>query len=290
MDVYLFPGQGSQVKGMGKNVFNDYSEYIEQANQILGYDVKDLCLNDPKNQLGHMEYAQPALYVVSSLSYLKLLGDVGIPNYLAGHSLGEYSALFAAGCFDFATGLRLVAKRGELMGLTKNGGMLTIMGLHIDEVRELLMSYQLDEVDIANHNTPDQVVISGLLADMQKASAIFSKRARLCIPLHSSGAFHSRHMVLAKLRFALHIKAISFQEPKIKVIANLDGKPYETHKIANNLINQMTGSICWVKSMCYLIDQGVIGFRQVAPGNSLMAMVRRVQREYPSPLALLPVI
>ena len=130
MLAYVFPGQGSQVVGMGKDLFDEFKEYVDAADEILGYSIKELCLEDPNGVLGLTQYTQPALYVVNALTYLKEVKTTGVkPDFVAGHSLGEYDALFAAGVFDFATGLKLVQKRGELMSQAKGGGMAAVLGL-----------------------------------------------------------------------------------------------------------------------------------------------------------------
>lgn len=122
MTIYMFPGQGSQIKGMGIELFSRFPEEIKQADEILGYSIKELCLDDPKQQLSNTEYTQPALYVIETLSFLARAAEEPPPQYLIGHSLGEYAALFAAGAFDFVTGLKLVQKRGELMAQASGGG------------------------------------------------------------------------------------------------------------------------------------------------------------------------
>ena len=134
MLAYVFPGQGSQVVGMGKDLFDEFKEYVDAADEILGYSIKELCLEDPNGVLGLTQYTQPALYVVNALTYLKEVKTTGVkPDFVAGHSLGEYDALFAAGVFDFATGLKLVQKRGELMSQAKGGGMAAVLGLKEEE-------------------------------------------------------------------------------------------------------------------------------------------------------------
>src|SRR6516162_2607290 len=135
MTAFLFPGQGSQRKGMGSTLFEEFQEVTARADEILGYSIKELCLHDPHQQLGQTQFTQPALYVVNALSYLKKMKDGSkVPTYLAGHSLGEYNALFAAGVFDFETGLRLVKKRGELMSQATGGGMAAVIGFTMAQV------------------------------------------------------------------------------------------------------------------------------------------------------------
>lgn len=191
MTIYMFPGQGSQTKGMGIELFSYFSEQIKQADEILGYSVKELCLDDPQQQLNNTEYTQPALYIVEALSFLARVSEEPPPNYLIGHSLGEYAALFAAGAFDFGTGLKLVKKRGELMAKATGGGMLAVINLAEDRIKSLLQTHDLDSIDFANFNSPKQIVLSGPAADIAKANEILAQEALMCLPLKVSGAFHS---------------------------------------------------------------------------------------------------
>ena len=162
MLAYLFPGQGSQKKGMGLSLFEHYPELVKEADAILGYSIEDLCLNDPDDLLKQTQYTQPALYVVNALSYLERIKEDGKePDYVAGHSLGEYDALFAAGVFDFATGLKLAKRRGELMAEARNGGMAAVIGMKENEIRKVIEENELQQIDIANLNSPNQIVISG---------------------------------------------------------------------------------------------------------------------------------
>jgi trans-AT polyketide synthase, acyltransferase and oxidoreductase domains len=158
--AWLFPGQGSQRTGMGAEVFDRFPELCAQADEALGYSVRELCLTDT-SRLRQTRHAQPALYVVGALSYLARERDGGRPDFLAGHSLGEYGALFAAGCVDFATGLRLVTRRAELMDQAAGGTMAAVVGVDPDRLATLLAGEDLAELDVANYNSPEQVVVSG---------------------------------------------------------------------------------------------------------------------------------
>src|SRR5689334_12190804 len=154
MLIYVFPGQGSQTRGMGSALFGEFPEQTRLANRILGYSIEALCLEDPYQQLSKTEFTQPALFVVSALTYLKKKKDGATPpGCLAGHSVGEYAALFASGAIDFETGLRLVQRRGQLMSQAREGGMAAVLGLPAEEVRSILDSNHLSEITVANFNS-----------------------------------------------------------------------------------------------------------------------------------------
>ncbi|SUX55274.1 acyltransferase domain-containing protein [Chromobacterium vaccinii] len=155
MKVFMFPGQGSQYKGMGGDLFDGFKDLADKADGILGYSLRELCIDDPRGELNQTRFTQPALYVVNALSYFRKLEEgSGKPDFLAGHSLGEFNALMAAGCYDFETGLKLVQKRGELMGEVSNGAMAAIVNAGKEEIESALAENGLSNVFIANYNTP----------------------------------------------------------------------------------------------------------------------------------------
>jgi malonyl CoA-acyl carrier protein transacylase len=275
----MFPGQGSQKKGMGEDIFSAYPVLTRQASELLGYDVERLCLQDSQQQLIQTEYTQPALYVVSSLLYLRAVEEQGSPKYVVGHSLGEYTALFAANCFDFLTGLSLVAERGKLMGAVAGGGMLAVIGLTVEAIKKILSDHQFDSIDIANHNTMEYVVVSGAKENIVRVERLLARKARVCIPLEVSGAFHSRQMRNARDQFEKSIKKYQFRAPEIPIIANLTARPYHCQDIVHNLVNQITGTVCWVDSIRYLMRLGESEFKQIGPGKVLSGMIRRIQQE-----------
>ncbi len=178
MLVFVFPGQGSQKKGMGQDLFDSVPEFAaaeRQIDEILGYSVRELCLQDPDGRLSDTRYTQPCLFVVNALHGFKALAERGRPAFLAGHSLGEYNALLAAGAFDLVTGVRLVQKRAELMGQAKNGAMAAVIGLDPGKIARVLEENGLDGVDVANYNSPVQTVISGPAPDIQRAKPLFEQ-------------------------------------------------------------------------------------------------------------------
>ncbi len=281
MKTYVFPGQGSQKIGMGENLFDDFADLTKQADDILGYSIKELCLNDPEKKLGQTQYTQPALYVVNALSYQKKIKvDGKKPDFVAGHSLGEYNALQAAGVFSFEDGLKLVKKRGELMSQAKNGGMAAIINSSEKQIQEILKEANLTTIDIANHNSPNQIVISGLKEDVNKSQPFFQKANTMFIPLNTSGAFHSRYMKEAEAEFGKHIKKTKFSKPEFPVIANVTGKPYEPEKMAQNLIDQISNCVRWSDSVTYLLDQGEMEFEELGVGDVLTKLIRTIKKEY----------
>jgi malonyl CoA-acyl carrier protein transacylase len=279
MTTFVFPGQGSQKKGMGQDLFDYYLELTQEANDILGYDIKALCLDDVAENLNQTQYTQPALYVVNALTYLKQIEDTGVkPDFVAGHSLGEYNALFAAGAFDFASGLRLVQERGRLMSQAVSGGMAAIIGLKEPEVNAVLA--QCEHIKIANYNSYTQFVISGAKASIDQSLALFEQAgAAMVIPLKVSGAFHSPLMGAASEQFKQFIQQFTFNAPSIPVIANLNAKPYPDEScIVDYLSGQITSSVLWTESVNYLLQHNETDFIEVGPGLVLTGLIKRIRK------------
>ncbi|MBN2401597.1 MAG: ACP S-malonyltransferase [Spirochaetes bacterium] len=275
--IYVFPGQGSQTIGMGKELFDQFAFLIKQADQILGYSIKQLCLEDPDKKLNSTDYTQPALYIVNSLMYLKKVQQSGKPDFVAGHSLGEYNALFAAEVFDFATGLKLVQKRGAIMSKAEGGGMGAVIGLAPEKIKEALKNTGLESIDIANFNSPGQTVISGPKADIGKLTGVFEKAgARLFVPLAVSGAFHSRYMKPAKEEFEKYLEQFTFKSPKIPVIANYTAKKYDDNVIKENLALQICNPVRWVETVMFLKQQPNAEFEEIGPGKVLTKLIAQI--------------
>jgi malonyl CoA-acyl carrier protein transacylase len=251
----MFPGQGSQ------------------------YSIKDLCLENPDGMLNRTDYTQPALYIVNVLSFLARVEDENIrPDYVIGHSLGEYDALFAAGAFDFATGLKLVQKRGALMRAATGGGMAAILGMDGEAVAAALAELGADSIDVANFNSPRQTVISGLKADIETfAPQLKEKGAKRVVILPVSGAFHSRYMKPAADEFEAFLAGFSFGILKVPCIANCSAEPYTDEMIASNLVRQIYSSVRWIDSIKGLREKGAEEFIEIGPGNVLSGLARQIQ-------------
>ncbi|MEV4517111.1 ACP S-malonyltransferase [Dactylosporangium sp. NPDC049525] len=289
MHAFLFPGQGSQHKGMGAALFDDFPELVATADRVLGYSIRELCLTDPDRRLTRTEFTQPALFVVNALTYLARVRDTGVrPDYVAGHSLGEYNAHFAAGTFDFETGLRLVQRRGLLMSRAAEGGMAGVIGLTVEEVRDVLTREGLTDLDVANHNSPRQVVVAGPREVVRAAQKVFEAAgAKHYIPLNVSGAFHSRLMRPTRQEFAADLRRAEFRPPQIPVIANVTARPGRPGETAATLEEQVTGQVRWNDTIRYLLAVGVTEFTEVGPGKVLAGLVAKIRAEA-EPLVLDP--
>jgi malonyl CoA-acyl carrier protein transacylase len=279
MKTYVFPGQGSQALGMGATLFDEFPDLTEKADKLLGYSIKQLCLNDPNRELGKTQFTQPALYVVNALSYYKRIRDTGErPDFLAGHSLGEFNALLAADCFDFETGLKLVKKRGELMSQATEGAMAAIVNATREQVESVLKDNGFDQVDIANANTPEQVVISGPAADIAACQNIFQFGNAMYIPLNTSGAFHSRLMIPSQERFEIYLKRRKLSDPKIPVIANLTARPYPEGAIVEYLSKQIRSTVLWSETVQYLMSRSdQMEFVEIGHGDVLTKLIAKIR-------------
>lgn len=293
MVVYLFPGQGSQYKGMGSGLFEKYEHLAQQANSVVGYSVRELCLEDPDGVLDETEYTQVALFVVNAFRYLERVRQSGVlPDALAGHSIGEYNALFAGGAFDFTTGVELVAKRGALMGRASGGSMAAVLGLPAETIDDVLASTpELDTLEVSNYNTPTQTVLSGPESQLEAAVDIFESRgAHAVVPLRVSAAFHSAYMSDAAEAFKQFLAPYTMARLKIPVIANDTARPYEPDSIKGHLGRQIDHSVRWADSVRHLLSQGDPTFIEIGDDDTdepgiLTKMVREIRSETAQPVA-----
>ena len=263
---------------MGGELFSQFPDHVVSADKVLGYSIVELCLEDPMDRINETQFTQPALYVVSCLAHLRELETAGVPDYVAGHSVGEYSALFAAGAFDFATGLQLVKKRGELMSKAKEGGMAAVIGLDRGHVSEVIKNNDYRDLYVANLNTPQQIVISGGQGSIVAAQTAFEAAgAHLYIPLKVSGAFHSPFMAQAMEVFSIFLDQFEFSALQIPTVSNLTALLYDDDEIRENLALQITHPVRWSDSVRWLLDQPDPEFREIGPGRVLTGMLAKIR-------------
>ena len=284
---WLFPGQGSQYVGMGldlKENSEKAKEYFDISNEIMNCDIQSIIFNGPKELLKKTEYTQPAIYIVSVITGYLLI-DKGLkPTALAGHSLGEYSALAIGGAFDFTTGLKLVKSRSENManaGMEKSGTMAALVGLDDETVINLCKSYEGNGVVVpANFNSPGQVVISGNINAVEWV--IKSSRdagARMAVELNVSGAFHSPLMSPARENLAEMINSLEISDTAYPVFTNVDAKPVtKAIDIKSSLIQQLENPVLWAKSILEMKNKGINHFIEVGPGKVLQGLNKRIDR------------
>jgi malonyl CoA-acyl carrier protein transacylase len=217
--------------------------------------------------------------VVSALAYLQTARERGVhPDFAAGHSLGEYSALFAAGVFDFATGLRLVQHRGELMSQATGGGMAAVVGMRAEIIHATLRDAGLTDLDVANYNAPEQTVIAGPVEQIERAEPVFKAAGvKAFIRLKVSAAFHSRYMHPTRLAFEQFLTDFEFAPPKFPVIANVTAAPHQFDQIKTNLVNQIDHSVRWVETVQLLLKRPEPEFEEIGPGKVLSRLLAQIQ-------------
>ena len=285
--AYVFPGQGSQMIGMGGDLYQSSATakaVFDEADSALGYPISQLCFRGPEEELQQTIYAQPAIMTVSVAclrAAIEAMGDDAIhPAFVAGHSLGEYSALVAAEVLDFAEAVRLVRERGRLMheaGLIRPGGMAALIGLDETCVAEICLE---PGVEIANFNSPGQIVISGPKEALAQAMDLARARGAChAIPLNVSGAFHSALMEPVVDGMAKAVSQFNFRDPSIPVVINGTGQPVTSAEaIRAELIWQLRNSVQWQRSVEYMIEAGVSTFVEIGPGHVLSGLIRRIDK------------
>jgi len=279
LNVILFPGQGSQFQGMGAELFQEFPETVAIANNVLGYDIAEICLNNPNNLLNQTNHTQPALFLVNYLTYQKYLKtNPAKPSYFLGHSLGEFNALNAAGVFDFETGLRIVQKRGELMLSINGTGMAAILGSELEDLKTLLET-NFPTLDIANINTQTQIVISGPLDVLDTAADFIEEEGLGYIPLKVSGAFHSRYMTPIKTNFKTYIEGMAINTCQTPVVSNYTATlyPEDSNGILANMVNQIDGSVKWLQSIEFVLSKSECTFTEVGPGEVLTNVLKKIK-------------
>ncbi|MCC8188315.1 MAG: ACP S-malonyltransferase [Bacteroides sp.] len=284
MKAFVFPGQGAQFVGMGKDLYESSSlakELFEKANDILGYRITDIMFEGTDEDLRQTKVTQPAVFLHSVISAL-CMGDDFQPEMTAGHSLGEFSALVAAGALSFEDGLKLVYARAMAMQKAceaQPSAMAAILGLADEKVEEICASIT-DEVCVpANYNCPGQIVISGSIAGIEKGcEPMKAAGAKRALPLKVGGAFHSPLMEPARVELEAAIHATEIQTPKCPVYQNVDAKPYtDPVEIKKNLVAQLTASVRWTQTVHTMVADGATDFTECGPGAVLQGMIRKIE-------------
>ena len=285
--AFLFPGQGSQAVGMGKELAGNHAvarQTFAEADSALGYKLSEICFEGPEDQLRLTEITQPAILTVSVAAW-RVLNEKGLkPGFVAGHSLGEYSAQVAAGTLEFADAVRTVRNRGKYMQEAVPvgvGAMAAILGMAPEKVAHVCHDAANGEVcESANINSPEQIVISGNTAAVERAAKLAdergAKRAKL---LPVSAPFHCSLMKPAQDRLAPDLQALPFQRPAVPVVCNVDAAVIDdAERSRDALIRQVTGSVKWEQSMRVLIEKGVDRFVEIGPGKVLCGLMRQIDR------------
>jgi len=288
MKAYVFPGQGAQFSGMGKDLYEQSEEakqLFHQANEILGFNITDIMFEGTDEQLKQTNVTQPAIFL-HSVILAKVLGDQFQPDMTAGHSLGEFSALVAAGAMKFEDGLRLVAARANAMQKAceaEPSTMAAVLGMEDADVERICG--EIDGIVVpANYNCPGQLVISGSVDAVEKAcEALKEAGAKRALILPVGGAFHSPLMEPARAELEAAIKATEINTPICPVYQNVVAKGItDPNEIKTNLVNQLTGAVKWTQIMQQMIADGASEFIEVGPGKVLQGLVKKVDRAMPT--------
>lgn len=285
--AFVFPGQGSQAVGMLSDSQPEVGPVFKRASDVLGYDLWELTQNGPEDRLNATEFTQPALLTASYALWLVAKNAGLTADFVAGHSLGEYSALVASEVIAFEDAVSLVQTRGQLMQAAVpigEGGMAAIMGLADDQVAAICEAVTLEadgSVEPANLNAPGQIVISGTKAALETACAqCLDSGAKRAVPLNVSAPFHSRLMAGAAEQMAAALESVAFSAPRISVVQNVVAETVsDPSVIRNNLVTQMVGAVRWTESVQHLVASGVDTFIECGPGKVLSGLIKRIEKQ-----------
>jgi [acyl-carrier-protein] S-malonyltransferase len=280
--AFVFPGQGSQAVGMGKSVYENYTaarDVLDYVDTILEYKVTGLCFSGPAESLKDTRNAQPAILATSAAIYQTLRAEGIQPDFVAGHSLGEYSALVAAEAISLGDALKLVVERSRLMAQAdpaQNGTMAAILGMERASLAECLAEASLTgKVEAANYNCPGQIVISGAKAGIAKLQELVANEGGKFIPLAVSGPFHSSFMKRAAEEFRPFLEQAQWRRPLIPLIANVSAQPVCREELPDSLYRQVFSPVFWEDTLYYLYNSGVTIFVEVGPGRVLSGLTKK---------------
>lgn len=283
--AFIFPGQGSQSAGMGKDLYENYGsarEVFDKANYIAGKSISSLCFEGSEDDLKQTVNSQPAILTTSIAAYEALKQETGLnPDFVAGHSLGEYSALYAAGVIGLDEIIKLVQKRAELMNNAPSGSMTAILGLDEAQISKLIEdASSAGIICAANYNTPEQTVISGETAAIEKANELATQMgAKRVIPLAVSGAFHSPLMEPVSREFRRYVNETMINNAVTPVITNVDANStVNSGELADKMVKQLYSSVYWTQTVNNMLEQGVDTFIEIGPGKVLSGMIKKISR------------